>query len=105
MHTENSQNETLHNQVLKAHELWNTISPQVKDVLGEEVFSKWFEDLIPLTINNRSLILQTNAWHACLWIRNNYQETLDLLSALQEENLKTSLVAPGEDISSMPLQH
>jgi len=105
MQIESALTETLQNNILKAHNLWSTISPQVKDLLGEEIFSQWFDDLIPLTVQNSSLILQTNAQHSCLWIKNNYQETLDLLSTLQEENLKTTIIAPGDEVTHMPYKH
>ena len=95
----------LQSNVIKAHQIWGTISPQIKDLLGEEVYLKWFDDLIPLTIQNQSLVLQANAQHSCLWIKNNYQETLDLLSTLQEENLRTSIIAPGDEVLGMPYQH
>ena len=90
----------INDNVLKAHHIWNVISPQVSDLLGEEIFTKWFDDLIPITIENQKLILQTNATHASLWIKNNYIDTLNLLSGLQQENLKTQIIAPEEELTT-----
>jgi chromosomal replication initiation ATPase DnaA len=86
--------------VLRAHHIWGVISPQVKDLLGDDIYGRWFDDLIPIAIENEKLILQTSANHASLWIKNNYLDTLNLLSGLQEENLKTLVVAPDEEINS-----
>jgi len=108
MHTDKEQSLVqtgLQNNIIKAHHIWSTISPQVKDLLGEEVFEKWFDDLIPLTIQNQRLVLQTSAQHSCLWIKNNYQETLDILSTLQEEDLKTTIIAPGDDVLTTAYRH
>lgn len=76
------------------NEIWNVISGQAKDVLGEEIFERWFEDLIPLGIDGDRLQLQAKNQFDALWLHNNYQDVMDALLGLQNDGLTCYFKGP-----------
>ena len=80
----------------QASKVWNSITGQLKNILGKEIFEQWFVDVIPISLKNNVLTLQTSHNFNAMWINNNYLELVDLLLGYQREETKAFFQTPTQ---------
>ena len=88
--------------VLVASYRWKIVADQLKDLLGNEVYRQWFENITAMYITGQVLILRTRDRRSCTWITSNYQDLLDVLLGFQDSQL-TCFLTTEEDLPLRPL--
>jgi hypothetical protein len=88
--------------VLVASYRWRIVADQLKDLLGNEVYRQWFENITPMYITNNVLILRSRDRRSCTWITTNYQDLLDVLLSFQDGQL-SCFITTEEDLPLRPL--
>jgi hypothetical protein len=93
---------TYRHPVLDASYRWKMVSEQLIDLLGNEVYRQWFENLAPMYITSNILILRVQNRVSCTWITTHYQDLLDVLLGFQDKNL-SCFITTEEDLPLRPL--
>lgn len=86
--------EPFDNPVVKARNCWSTTSEMLLAMLGKEIHNQWFKNINPLVLKNNILILQTDSNFAAQWINTHYQELVESLLKVQDQNLSCFFIAP-----------
>lgn len=87
--------DNIDNPVLKARTTWNTLSEQIKLILGDNVHKQWFRDIRPIVLKENALILQTPNQFAAQWINTHYQELAENLLHSQDRNCSCFFIGPS----------
>jgi chromosomal replication initiation ATPase DnaA len=90
------ENKKTNNPVLSGLKSWGIVSNQLHCLLGIEVHTQWFQQIVPLFINNNMLLLLTPDKKSCVWITRHYHKLIDLLLSFQDEKLSCFLVEAGQ---------
>lgn len=85
---------TIDNPVVRADEVWSTLSDQLACLLGASVHSQWFRPIKPLVLNNNILLLQASDQFSERWINTHYQELAETLLMTQDKKLSCFFIAP-----------
>lgn len=87
-------NNSKDNPVLKAKTSWAILSEQLLFILGNDVHRQWFQEVQPIVLKDKSLILQTQTQFAAQWINTHYQELVETLIHAQDPNLSCFFIGP-----------
>ena len=87
-------NNSQDNPVLKAKTSWSILSEQLNFILGEDVHRQWFQDVQPIVLKDKTLILQTHTQFAAQWINTHYQELVETLIHAQDQDLSCFFIGP-----------
>jgi hypothetical protein len=87
---------SIDNPVLKASCVWEKVSEQLKDIVGEQIHNQWFASVAPIVIVDKMLILECkNSFHA-RWLNSHYQSLVDLLISFQDKKISSFFVSQSE---------
>lgn len=89
-------NRTVDNPVLKASLIWERVSDQVKDILGDSIHRQWFEKIVPIVILDKMLILECRTQFHSRWLNNQYRDLIDLLIGFQDKNISSFIISSSE---------
>ncbi|MDH4469223.1 MAG: DnaA N-terminal domain-containing protein [Bacteriovoracaceae bacterium] len=90
--------------VLVASHRWKIVSDQLKDLLGNDVYRQWFENITAMYITNNVLILRVRDRMSCTWITSHYQDLVDVLLSFQDQQL-TCFMTTEDDLPLRPLDY
>jgi hypothetical protein len=85
---------TQDNPVLKAKTSWVILSEQLKYLLGDDVHRQWFQEIQPIVLKDKTLILQTHTQFAAQWINTHYQELAETLLHAQDPDQSCFFIGP-----------
>lgn len=89
-------NRSVDNPVLKASLIWERVSDQAKDILGESIHRQWFENIVPIVILEKMLILECQTQFHARWLNNQYRDLIDLLIGFQDKNISSFIISSSE---------
>ncbi|MFZ4712387.1 MAG: DnaA N-terminal domain-containing protein [Bacteriovoracaceae bacterium] len=87
---------SLDNPVLKASCVWEKVSDQLLDIIGEQVYKQWFGSVLPIVIVDKILILECKNSFQARWLNSHYQGLVDLLISFQDKKISSFFVSQSE---------
>lgn len=79
--------------VVRASHLWSLVSGHLECLLGETIHRQWFTPIIPLTVSNHTLILQTPSEVATRWLNAHYIELIERLAQIHDKEITVFLIS------------
>jgi chromosomal replication initiation ATPase DnaA len=89
---------------LKANIIWRATSMHLTELLGPITFSKFFENIKPVTITNDVLILETHNYFSSQWLNLHYLDLVNSSLSMIDKKL-SCLIVSSSDKKSQPLVH
>ncbi len=88
---------------MSAEQLWKKILAALKDEVNPQIFSTWFDPLVPAGIKDNRLVLEAPHPFIRDWIEENYASTLNrTVQSLTGENLSIQILVNENGPSQSP---
>lgn len=80
------------NPVVRAHNIWQIVSEQIREVLGATIHQQWFVKLVPLVISDNCLIIMAPNSFNAKWVNNHYKDLIDLMISFQDKQISGFII-------------